>query len=279
MLFTCHDLFWYFMLSSTAISYHWKREREFHLLPFKVLHKLLTFISLSWPFQGTSVVSPIITPLVIIGFACFYGYHSPSSIHLHHCILFMTAFFFPMSKGVVNIMVCMWSSDERERHTHTHTHEVWDLFILALAHRGVCMYPHSLRERAVGILTRVEGCMYPHSGRGLYVSSLTQGESCMYPHLLRMRAVCNLTHSGRELYVSSLAQDESCMYPHSLRMRAVRSGWELCVSSLAQDEGCVYSLTQGEGCMYPHSGRVLYVPWLNQIIMLAQYDNWFHDFE
>ena len=51
------------------------------------------------------MVSPIVTPLVLVGLTGLYLYQSDIDFFLQHPVLFITVFFLPMSKTVVNIMV------------------------------------------------------------------------------------------------------------------------------------------------------------------------------
>ena len=56
--------------------------------------------------QDTSVVSPIITPVVILAVALYYALTSPAQLLHSSSVVFLTAFILPMSKTVVNMMVC-----------------------------------------------------------------------------------------------------------------------------------------------------------------------------
>lgn len=53
----------------------------------------------------TSVLSPIITPLITIGMAVTYCQYSTAAVLTEQPVLFLTAFFFPMSKSVIQMMV------------------------------------------------------------------------------------------------------------------------------------------------------------------------------
>ena len=59
----------------------------------------------SAPPQGTSVVSPIITPIILISIMVLYATNSPARLLHTNCVVFFTAFYFPMSKMVVYMMV------------------------------------------------------------------------------------------------------------------------------------------------------------------------------
>ena len=64
----------------------------------------LPFLLPSLP-QGTSVVSPIITPIILISIMVLYATNSPARLLHTNCVVFFTAFYFPMSKMVVYMMV------------------------------------------------------------------------------------------------------------------------------------------------------------------------------
>ena len=55
--------------------------------------------------QGTSVVSPIITPVILISIMVLYATNSPARLLHTNCVVFFTAFYFPMSKMVIYMMV------------------------------------------------------------------------------------------------------------------------------------------------------------------------------
>ena len=55
--------------------------------------------------QDTSVLSPILTPIITIGMAVTYCHYSHADMLGNHAVLFLTAFFFPMSKSVIQMMV------------------------------------------------------------------------------------------------------------------------------------------------------------------------------
>lgn len=63
------------------------------------------------PSQDTSVLSPIITPLITIGMAVTYCQYSDADMLANHSVLFLAAFFLPMSKSVIQMMVSFGVED------------------------------------------------------------------------------------------------------------------------------------------------------------------------
>ena len=122
----CSSPIWFFMwfcISGTRVSHRclflemfpelvhvWETIVWIHctsqiLNSFSNLFPLPSLFCSSFLPQGTSVVSPIITPVILISIMVLYATNSPARLLHTNCVVFFTAFYFPMSKMVIYMMV------------------------------------------------------------------------------------------------------------------------------------------------------------------------------
>ena len=55
--------------------------------------------------QDTSVLSPMVSVVVQVPMVVFYAWYSPNQLLHTHCILFLTAFTFPIVKSIIHMVV------------------------------------------------------------------------------------------------------------------------------------------------------------------------------
>lgn len=88
-------------------------------LPLYSLPPLFPHWASSFPFQDTSVLSPIISPIVIAATLSYHLLYGHSGLIHTHYLLFFSAFGLQITKAALLMMVstgvCGWHSTERER--------------------------------------------------------------------------------------------------------------------------------------------------------------------